>query len=133
MSKIKLNPLVDLGLANDPNYDANQAKEVEVEVPVNDVITTTPVTSIDSPVIEPAKPIDQTSSPFQGIGDITKFTQPTPQTPSQNVQIPPQVKVTGETNSSGKTANILFLLSITLFIISIGALFFFALKYFKVL
>lgn len=132
MTKVKLNPLVDLGLASDPNYNANDAKEVEVDVQ-NDLPVATPITS---------QPVQQTynsnQSAFNGISDIASYTPPsepvavTAPAPVESSSAP--VKTVSSADDAGsKTSNILFILSISLFVVSIAALLFFALKYFKVI
>ncbi len=103
MSKIKLDPAIDLGLANDPNFNSQDAREIEVEVQ-------TDLSSITK------------SSQFQGIGNISAF---------QNSS--PEVMSSSNPNSSSPTSGVSLIVSLLLFLVASGVLVFFLLQYFKVI
>lgn len=118
MSKIKLNPLVDLGLQNEPNSSEFQNQAIEVDIRTDDL------------------PFQQNSLDFNAHNNQSplqnnnhQFANNVPQ--NQNSPYVQPAVVISEDND--KTSNFLFIASITFFVISLFALIYFLLIYFNVL
>jgi hypothetical protein len=153
MSQIKLNPLVDLGLANDPNFNSQNTSEVIVDVPTstgssnssfNGIVD---INSMQSSPVSSSTPMQAASTPSASVTPVTSTTTPSTTTTAspvtepvvtQTIQSPvveskPIVSTSSSSSEpSNKTANILFILSIALFLVSIGALIFFVLRFFQI-
>ena len=94
---------------------------------------TTPSSSFSapSPMSSPT-PVATQSTSFQGISDINNFAAPSSPKP-MTVNEPVIQKSEGEAGKDNKISNILLIFAIVLFVVSLAALVFFALSYFKVI
>lgn len=155
MSKIKLNPLVDLGLSTDPNYTPTSAdaQEKVIEVDSDGLPEAKHISfdqPIETPMPEPAQPVvkmeetpviaqtpAQTNS-FAGIQDISSFatthTMPVnANTQTNTPQVEPVTTVSSQGDDQSKmVSNVLLIIAVVLFLVSLGALIFFLLRYFRI-
>lgn len=127
MSQVKLNPYVDLGLSSDPGQ----------------VQGSQPTATNDTPVAQSA-----TSPSFGGITDLSTFgkTEPAPQAAPEMVQSSPnlytqvnpsdlqkeEIKVVSTTPLQEESSSSFLIIAVILFLISIGAVIFFVLRYFGI-
>lgn len=143
MANIKLNPLVDLGLASDPSYkpnpNDNQEQVINVETDSLAYATTSqPVAPIETvPAMPTSAPVNTSSTTstntFAGIQDLTSFTpQHTGIAKPINDNASTPVAVSSNGKNTALMSNSLLIIAAVLFLVSLGALIFFLLRYFRV-
>lgn len=151
MSQIKLDPRTDLGLGDNSNMpSSNSAANVVLQPDPNATslnpegnsdlsgalaVDTQSQVNIPNENVQQSMPVASPveKSPFNGISDMNGIASSSP-VMAQSTPATTQVKKTESTGEhKSQMSNILLILAIALFVISFGALIFFALMYFKVI
>jgi hypothetical protein len=138
MTKIKLNPAVDLGLVDTTQLNTPISDSTNQSSTVNN--TTESLASNYFPGAQPVSAVQTDFDQFRNV-NTTPFADPVDQININNLQIQPittsvysSVSNANDQNAdTSKISNILFYVAILLFLIAFGALIFFVLQYFEII